>query len=101
MLATLLAILLEPVARKRADVPAHSDRVERRSISNGAGAALGALGAMLLTLGNNPLAALRVKIVRTGLLGDAGIILIALWIVIQFQPSPLPSAAATCAMRSA
>ena len=44
---------------------------------------------MLLTLGNNPLAALRVKIVRTGLLGDAGIILIALWIVIQFQPSPL------------
>ena len=89
ILATLLAILLSLLLESvQMFLPIRiASNVDL--ISNGAGAALGALGAMLLTLGNNPLAALRVKIVRTGLLGDAGIILIALWIVIQFQPSPL------------
>jgi hypothetical protein len=58
-------------------------------LSNSAGAALGALAAMLLTLWNNPLAALRRHLVRAGPLGDWGLIVIALWIVIQFQPSPV------------
>jgi hypothetical protein len=58
-------------------------------ISNSAGAALGALGALLLTLWNNPLAALRQRMVRAGRLGDCGMLVIALWIVIQLHPSPL------------
>jgi VanZ family protein len=58
-------------------------------LSNSAGAATGALCAMLLTLWNNPLAALRRRIVRTGHLGDCGLLIITLWIVIQFHPSPL------------
>ncbi len=58
-------------------------------LSNGAGAALGALFAMLLALSNNPLAALRRRVVRAGPLGDWGLIVVALWIVIQFQPSPV------------
>ena len=89
VLATLLAILLSLLLESAQMFLPTRIASNVDLISNGAGAALGALGAMLLTLGNNPLAALRVKIVRTGLLGDAGIILIALWIVIQFQPSPL------------
>ncbi len=56
-------------------------------LSNSAGAALGALAAMLLTLWNNPLATLRRRAVRPGPLGDCGLIVIALWIVIQFHPS--------------
>ncbi|MEO7726330.1 MAG: hypothetical protein ABIS45_03695, partial [Burkholderiales bacterium] len=58
-------------------------------LSNSVGAALGALAALLLTLWNNPLAALRARVVRAGRLGDCGVLLIALWIVIQFYPSPL------------
>lgn len=58
-------------------------------LANSAGAALGALAALLLTLWNNPLAALRARIVRAGRLGDCGLLLIALWVVIQFYPSPL------------
>ena len=58
-------------------------------LANSAGAALGALGALLLTLWHNPLAALRTRMVRAGPLGDCGLIVMALWIVIQFQPSPV------------
>jgi VanZ family protein len=58
-------------------------------MSNSAGAAVGALGAMLLTVWNNPLAHLRRRTVRTGRLGDCGLLLVALWVVIQFHPSPL------------
>ena len=58
-------------------------------LSNSAGAAAGALGAMLLTLWNNPLTTLRQRVVRTGRLGDCGLLVLALWIVIQFHPSPL------------
>jgi VanZ family protein len=58
-------------------------------LSNSAGAAAGALGALLLTLWNNPLAALRRRVVRAGRLGDCGLLIITLWIVIQFHPSPL------------
>lgn len=57
-------------------------------ICNSAGAALGAAGAMLLALGNNPLAAWRRRAVRADVLGDCGLIVIALWILIQFQPAP-------------
>lgn len=58
-------------------------------LSNSAGAALGALGALLLTLWNNPLAALRLRVVRTDVLGDCGLVVVAVWIVIQLHPSPL------------
>ncbi len=58
-------------------------------LANGAGAALGALAALLLTLGNNPLAAIRARMVRAGTLGDCGLIVVALWLVIQFHPSPV------------
>jgi VanZ family protein len=57
-------------------------------ISNSAGAAAGALGAMLLTLWHNPLAALRQRAVRADKLGDCGLLVVALWIVLQFQPAP-------------
>ena len=58
-------------------------------LSNAAGAALGALAALLLTLWNNPLAALRLRAVRTDVLGDCGLIVVAVWIVIQLHPAPL------------
>jgi VanZ family protein len=58
-------------------------------MTNSAGAAAGALAVMLLTLWNNPLAVLRARAVRAGTLGDCGLIVIALWAVIQLQPSPL------------
>jgi VanZ family protein len=58
-------------------------------LSNSVGAAAGALAALLLSLWNNPLAAARARIVRAGKLGDCGLFLIALWLVIQFHPSAL------------
>jgi VanZ family protein len=58
-------------------------------LANTAGAVLGALAGLLLTLWNNPLTALRRQVLRAGPLGDAGLIVIALWLVIQFQPSPV------------
>ncbi len=56
-------------------------------LSNSAGAALGAAGAMLLVVWNNPLVGLRARLVRPGRLGDYGLVVIALWIVVQFHPS--------------
>jgi VanZ family protein len=58
-------------------------------ISNSAGAAIGALGALLLTLWNNPLAALRRRVVRADNLGDVGLLVVALWILVQFDPARL------------
>ena len=58
-------------------------------LANGAGAASGALAAWLLTRSSNPLAVLRGRLVRTDALGDCGLILIALWILVQFHPAPL------------
>ena len=55
-------------------------------LSNSAGAAVGAL---VLTLTNNPFAAMRGRVVRTGKLGECGLIVITLWVVIQLHPSPL------------
>ena len=56
-------------------------------IANSAGAAAGALGALLLTLWHNPLAAWRRRLVRADKLGDCGLFVVALWIVIQFHPA--------------
>ena len=58
-------------------------------LSNGAGAAGGALAAWLLTRGDTPLEALRARAVRADALGNCGLILIALWILVQFHPAPL------------
>ena len=59
-------------------------------LSNTLGAAIGALGAGLLSLpALKPIARLRRSAVRPGPLGDCGLIVIALWLVIQFHPSPL------------
>ena len=61
-------------------------------LANGAGAALGAFAAWLLALpalADNPVAALRRSAVRTDALGDCGLIVIALWILIQCHQSPL------------
>lgn len=57
-------------------------------LSNGAGAASGALAAWLLTRASNPLAALRGRTVRADALGNGGLIIIALWILVQFHPAP-------------
>ena len=56
-------------------------------LSNTLGALLGALAALLLTTWNNPFAALRARVVRPGMVGDCGLLILALWIVIQFHPS--------------
>ena len=58
-------------------------------LSNGAGAASGALAAWLLTRARNPLATLRGRMVRADALGNCGLILVALWILVQFHPAPL------------
>jgi VanZ family protein len=58
-------------------------------ISNSAGAAAGALGVLLLTLWHNPLGAWRRRLVRADTPGDCALFVVALWIVIQFHPSPL------------
>jgi VanZ family protein len=85
LLAALLSFLLENVQMY---LPARiASNVDL--LTNSAGAALGALLALLLTFWNNPLAALRVRLVRPGVLGDCGLIVLALWIVIQFHPSPV------------
>ena len=61
-------------------------------LANSGGAALGALAAWLLALpalADNPLAALRRSAVRTDAIGDCGLIVIALWILIQCYQAPL------------
>ncbi len=61
-------------------------------MANTGGAALGALAAWLCTrpaLLRHPLAALRRHFIRTDVLGDCGLILLAVWLFIQFDPAPL------------
>jgi len=61
-------------------------------ISNSAGACCGALAAWLLSLpafAGNPFKAMRYRLFRAGALGDCGLLLVVLWIVIQFHPAPL------------
>ena len=59
-------------------------------LANSLGAAIGALGAGLLSLpALKPLTALRRSAVLAGPHGDLGLIIIALWLVIQFYPGPL------------
>ncbi|MBI4191578.1 MAG: VanZ family protein [Betaproteobacteria bacterium] len=61
-------------------------------LSNSGGAGIGALAACVLSLPalqDNSLAALRRRAVRTDTLGDCGLIVVALWILIQFHQAPL------------
>ena len=58
-------------------------------LSNGAGAAIGAAAAGLLARASTPFAALRGRAVHADVLGDCGLILVALWIMVQFHPAPL------------
>ena len=58
-------------------------------LSNSAGAAIGAVAGLLLTLRDNPLAAMRRRVIRADKLGDCGMLVIALWILIQFHPAAL------------
>ncbi len=84
LLATVLSLALENV---QMFLPSRiASNVDL--IANSAGAAAGALGALLLTLWNNPLAAWRRRLVRADKLGDCGLFVVALWIVIQFHPAP-------------
>jgi VanZ family protein len=61
-------------------------------LTNISGAAAGAHAAWILALplfSNNPLMALRRRAVRAGALGDCGLLVVALWILMQFHPAPL------------
>ncbi len=61
-------------------------------IANAGGAALGVLAAWLCTrpaLLRHPLAALRRQVIRTDVRGDCGLVLLAVWLFIQFDPAPL------------
>ena len=61
-------------------------------ISNGAGACCGALAAWMLSLpapAGNPFNAMRQRLFRGGTLGDCGLLLVFLWIAIQFHLAPL------------
>lgn len=61
-------------------------------LANGAGAGIGALAAWILALPalvNHPLAVLRRRLVRTDVLGDWGLIVVALWILAQFHVASL------------
>ena len=85
LIATLLSLALESV---QMFLPVRiASNVDL--LSNGAGAASGALAAWLMTRGGNSLVALRARAVREDTLGNCGLILIALWILVQFHPAPL------------
>ena len=58
-------------------------------LSNSAGAAVGAVAALLLTLRDNPLAAMRRRVIRADKLGDCGLLVVVLWILVQFHPAAL------------
>lgn len=61
-------------------------------LTNSAGTCVGALAAWFALLpahNSNPLRALRQRMFRGGVSVDLGLLLIALWIVIQFHPVPL------------
>jgi VanZ family protein len=61
-------------------------------LANGTGGLLGALAAWVFALpalAGNPFIVLRRSFIRTGALGDCGLIVIALWLLIQCHPAPL------------
>jgi VanZ family protein len=61
-------------------------------MANAAGSAIGAIAAALYALPrvrDNPLSAARQAEIRAGALGDAGLIIVLLWVLIQFHPAPL------------
>jgi VanZ family protein len=61
-------------------------------LTNSAGAGIGALAAWLLSLpalGGNALNVTRHRLFRAGALGDCGLLLVALWVVVQFHSAPL------------
>ena len=85
LIATLLSLTLESV---QMFLPVRiASNVDL--LCNGAGAAGGALAAWLLTRGATSLEALRARAVRGDALGNCGLILVALWILVQFHPAPL------------
>ncbi len=61
-------------------------------LANGSGAALGAVFAWWIAQPRNrdhPLGALRRTRIRGGALGDAGLLIVVLWMAMQFHPAPL------------
>jgi VanZ family protein len=61
-------------------------------LANSAGAGIGALAAWIFSLpslANHPLVTMRRRALRTDALGDCGLIVAALWILIQFHQAPL------------
>jgi hypothetical protein len=61
-------------------------------LANSGGAALGAIAAWLFSfqaVSRHPMVALRKKFVRADLPGDCGLIMLAIWLFIQFDAAPL------------
>jgi VanZ family protein len=61
-------------------------------LNNAAGSLLGGLAAVLVAhplVRNNALNATRHREIRSGAIGDAGLLLLMLWVLIQFHPAPL------------
>lgn len=61
-------------------------------LTNISGAVIGALAAWMFTLSalaGNPLTALRNRAIRPGAIGDRGLLVVALWILIQSHQAPL------------
>lgn len=61
-------------------------------LANTGGAVVGAAGAWIFSipaLTQHPLVMLRRRIIRTDVAGDCGLIALAVWLFIQFDPSPL------------
>ena len=87
--ATLIAILLSlALENMQMFLPSRiASNVDL--LANGAGAAIGALVAWSLTRTSNSLAALRERAVRAGTPGNCGLIIIGLWVLVQFHPAPL------------
>ena len=81
-LATLLSLTLESVQLfLPARIASNLDL-----LANAAGAAIGAIGAWLLALAPT---ARRHRLIRSDVLGDCGLIALAAWLFIQFDPSTL------------
>lgn len=87
-LATLLSLALESA---QLFLPARiASNVDL--IANGSGAALGALGVWLVrqpALAAHPLLAAHRRVIRTDMIGDCGLVALAAWLFIQFDPAPL------------
>lgn len=61
-------------------------------LANSGGAALGAAGAWIFSIPaitQHPIVMLRRRIIRTDVAGDCGLIVLAVWLFIQFDPAPL------------